>query len=177
MCRQIYQAKSPVAPGQSVAAIRMTPEGREEFQPTWGFPMTSPDGATKLVYNARAETAASKPTFKALMDSMRCLIPAESFTEFDANRQPQTFLPWDENETILLAGLWRPPSRMNPGDSTTRCVIFTQQADSLVKPHHHRMPPIITPEEAEEWLSPATTRERIVQLLRPREHASLAMAA
>src|SRR5512142_976391 len=66
-----------VAPGQEVPVILNTIPDRFTLTP-WGFhaPWKPKAGAKPLVLiNARAETAAEKPTFRTAFREHRCLVP------------------------------------------------------------------------------------------------------
>src|SRR5688572_15839599 len=69
-----------IAPTQPVAAIRQSPETerRELVLLRWGLiPGWAKDPASlPLLINARAETAATKPAFRAAIRRRRCLVPA-----------------------------------------------------------------------------------------------------
>ena len=83
-----------VAPGQDIAVVRAgTGAGRGLAMLRWGLiPAWAKDPtiAWKLI-NARSETAAEKPSFRAAFRSRRCLIPADGFYEWQRRggvRQP-----------------------------------------------------------------------------------------
>jgi len=74
-----------VAPSQPVLVARNTEgEGRELALLHWGL-IPSWAKAPKTIYrtiNARAETVATKPTFRNAFRRRRCLIAADGFYEF-----------------------------------------------------------------------------------------------
>ncbi len=111
--------------------------------------------------NARSETAAGKPAFKAAYRARRCLIPADGFFEWvrqGSVRQPY-LVGFRDGRLMVFAGLWErwrvpenialPRSLKNaaPGDAIETCTVLTTQANDAMKPIHHRMP-VILPEEA-----------------------------
>lgn len=107
----------------------------------------------KLIINARAETVTSRPTFRALIHSQRCLIPADGFYEWRENRGkkiPFRFtLP--DNQPFAFAGLW------SETDKGLGFVIITTAATIKVSPFHDRMPAILTkPDEFSLWLCGGT---------------------
>nr|WP_276570151.1 SOS response-associated peptidase [Thiocystis violacea] len=58
--------------------------------------------------NARAETAAEKPAFRAAFRQRRCLIPADGFYEWQASatgKQP-FFICRADRQSFAFAGLW-----------------------------------------------------------------------
>jgi len=75
-----------IAPTQTVAAVRPTEQGdgRELVLLKWGLiPFWAKDAkiASSLI-NARAETVATKPSFREAFKKRRCLIPADGFYEW-----------------------------------------------------------------------------------------------
>ena len=94
-----------IAPSQPIAAVRIgdTSRQRELVSLRWGLiPSWSKDAIG--VINARAETAASKPTFRSPFRHRRCLILADGFYEWQktgsSKKQPFYF--------HLLEGRCRP---------------------------------------------------------------------
>ena len=74
-----------VAPGQDVAAVRTAEDGRRLSMLRWGlipFWSREPNIGFRMI-NARAETAAGKPAFRAAYRARRCLIPADGFYEWE----------------------------------------------------------------------------------------------
>ncbi|MFZ0693766.1 MAG: SOS response-associated peptidase [Alphaproteobacteria bacterium] len=75
-----------IAPSQDAPVIRLSKDSKERelAQLHWGHvPSWSND--PKIAYstiNARAETVASKPAFRAAFKARRCLIPADGFYEW-----------------------------------------------------------------------------------------------
>jgi putative SOS response-associated peptidase YedK len=90
-----------IAPTQQVAAIRAMDSGRALSFLRWGLvPSWAADLAIgyKLL-NARAETVAEKPSFRAAFKKRRCLIPASAYYEWqkadDGRKQPFAIRPRD----------------------------------------------------------------------------------
>ena len=103
--------------------------------------------------NARAETVAERPSFRAALRRRRCLILADGFYEWrrnSAGRQPVRFT-LASGEPFAFAGLWdtwRDPA----GDLVSSCTIITTEANELLRPIHDRMP-VILPRNVEPlWL-------------------------
>jgi putative SOS response-associated peptidase YedK len=76
-----------IAPTQLVICIRSVaddPKSREAVQMRWGLmPFWAKDMAIgNQMINARAETVAEKPAFRAAFSKRRCLIPADGFLEW-----------------------------------------------------------------------------------------------
>ena len=79
------QARYNIAPSQPVATIRLNPDRgkRELIMLRWGlvpFWADDPKIGYKMI-NARAETVAEKPAFRAAFAQRRCLVVADGFYE------------------------------------------------------------------------------------------------
>ncbi|HET7276185.1 MAG TPA: SOS response-associated peptidase [Longimicrobiaceae bacterium] len=117
--------------------------------------------------NARAETAASKPSFRNAFRRRRCLIPASGFYEWQktpSGKVPHWIYPAD-NGLLTFAGLWeewRPGDDAEPVQTFT---ILTTAANAFMKSIHERMPVIITPENRPAWLDLATEYDELSRLL------------
>lgn len=108
----------------------------------------------KLV-NARAETVAEKPSFKSAYHSRRCLIPADGFYEwkkYGKAKQPY-YIRKVNRELFCFAGLWEAWTSKDTGEVIESCTIITTEANSLLKPIHHRMPAVIASCDHLSWLS------------------------
>lgn len=158
-----------VAPGQEVAAVRAEDGERRLSMLRWGLiPAWAKD--PKIGYrtiNARAETAAEKPSFRAAWRARRCLIPADGFYEWERGgkgKQPWLFQPAGGG-AFAFAGLWErwtvrkgaplPASmaELDPGDAVETCTILTTGANALVSRVHDRMPVILPPDARDPWLA------------------------
>ena len=107
----------------------------------WGFP--GYDG--KLLINARAETAAEKPTFADSVRERRCVLPAAGFYEWNRKKEKVSFF-LEKKPVLYLAGIFRPY-----GDEM-RFVILTREANESMLPVHDRMPLMIPEDAVEDWI-------------------------
>ena len=163
-----------VAPSQQVAAVRRAPEGGRRLQllrwgliPGWA---QDPSVGYRLI-NARAETAAEKPAFRAAFKRRRCLVVADGFYEWQARgrgRPKQPFLIRRRDaRPFAFAGLWE-HWRPKEGEPIESCTIVTTAANTLVADLHDRMPVILDPADYDLWLDPQEQdAERLRGLLRP----------
>ena len=169
-----------VAPTQEVAAVRAgAAGGRELVALHWGLlPSWARDrSAAARMINARAETLAEKPAFRAAFRSRRCLVVADGFYEWQrlgARKQPH-FIGFADGRPFGLAGLWERWSGEG-GGPVESCTIVTTAANEVVAPLHDRMPVILEPGEFALWLDPEVREPEAVRpLLRP--HAAAGMRA
>ncbi len=99
----------------------------------------------KLVINARAESADTKPLFSESFLHRRCIIPAAGFYEWDRDRNKVTFLRQDKFP-IYLAGLYQ------LSDNKDSFVILTTSANESMIKVHDRMPLMIDKSDVTSWL-------------------------
>jgi putative SOS response-associated peptidase YedK len=148
-----------VAPGKSVAAVISRPSTtgrrrRELRLLRWGFVPAwadGPDPGARLI-NARAETAAEKPSFRDALAARRCLIPADGWYEW-SGKQPYYVVPRD-GTPLALAGLyefWGSGREM-----LVSCAIVTTAAVGELATVHERMPLVLPAGAWTGWLDPAT---------------------
>jgi putative SOS response-associated peptidase YedK len=107
--------------------------------------------------NARAETVASKPSFRAAFKKRRCLIIADGFYEWKKvkGKKEPFFLTLLDKKPFAFAGLWEAWNDKGKIDqSYLSCTIITKPASESVLPVHHRMPAIVSPEKYAAWLDP-----------------------
>ena len=150
-----------IAPTQHVAVIRQTPDsGRTLAMLRWGLvPFWAKDLAIgNRLINARAETAAEKPAFRAAWRRRRCLVPADGFYEWKAGpggKRPY-FISAESGEPFAMAGLWEHWEPKAEGADETPVetfTILTTAPTEFMSALHNRMPVILGPESAEDWLA------------------------
>jgi len=172
-----------IAPGQAAAALRQDGGGRQLEMLRWGLPRPGA-AAGALLINARAESAATLPSFRQAFAARRCLLPCEGWYEW---RRPnvKTREPWfirpAAGEVALLAGLWEPlpavalrgvpvasaqaivlddASATATGPATTAApaaafTILTCPAAPAIAHLHARMPVVLPAELWSAWLAGA----------------------
>ena len=148
-----------IAPTQRILAIARYDGSNHLDQYFWGLvPPWAQDPSVGIrMINARSETAASKPSFRAAFKKRRCLIPADGFYEWTGtkgDRQPM-LLTLPDNSPMAFAGLWEVWDDKGQAKAPYRsCTIMTRQASPSVQPVHDRMPVILKPEAYAFWLDP-----------------------
>ena len=127
-----------IAPTQDVATILGDGEARRLELMRWGLiPSWADDpGIGSRMINARSETAAEKPSFRAAFKKRRCLIPADGFYEWQkTNGAKQPFhIRLQDERPFALAGLWE-IWRDEGGPEVHSCTILTTEANDLLVPH------------------------------------------
>lgn len=167
----LFAPRYNIAPTQPVVAVRADPGGgRAALLLRWGLvPHWADDPAIgNRLINARAETVAEKPSFRAALKSRRCLIPADGFYEWQKlGKLKQPYLIGvGDGGPFAFAGLWEDWKR--DGEIIESCTILTTAANELMRPLHERMPVILKPEDHDLWLDPGVKEAaRVLPLLRP----------
>lgn len=148
----------------------------------WGlvpFWAKDPSIGSRMI-NARAETLAEKPAFRAAFRKRRCLVLADGFYEWlrstpeatgrsgqkaSGGKQPLR-IALASGEPFAFAGLWETWDA--PDGSVLRTfTIVTGEPNPLVAPIHDRMPAILLPEHEAIWLDNAAEPAVWRDILRP----------
>ncbi len=146
-----------IAPSQQVAGIRQSDGANRELTFfRWGLvPQWAKDASIGYrMINARAETAAEKPSFRGPLRSRRCVIPATAF--FEWKRTATAKVPFcirhRDRTPLAFAGLW---DRWQGADGVVEtCSILTTAANSALAELHDRMPVILSDRTVAPWLDP-----------------------
>ena len=157
-----------IAPSQQVVIIT---NHREMQMVRWGLLPHWAKGAKfgGKTINARAESVATKPSYRGPFRYRRCLIPATGFYEWLTT--PEGKIPYHirlkSGEVFGMVGLYDSWTDAE-GSELRTCAIITTEANELMAPIHNRMPVIIRPEDEALWLDPEVTDpERLQPLLVP----------
>ncbi len=123
--------------------------------------------------NARSETAAEKPSFRAAMKRRRCLIAADGFYEWKSAgpKQPKQpfYIHQPDESPFAFAGLWETwQSKDRAGPVIESCTILTTSANGMMRPLHDRMPVIVACHDYDAWLDTERwTPDDVHELLAP----------
>jgi putative SOS response-associated peptidase YedK len=151
-------ARYNIAPTQIIPAIVNTPRGPAVTEMRWGFQSA---WSPQPLINAKAETIKTTAFNKYL--TQRCLIPADGFYEWTADKAPIRFTPPDEG-TFCFAGLWQEVNR--PGVDLEikerRCVILTTTPNATVGRVHDRMPFRVQAQHYDWWLEEDGLYEQVL---------------
>lgn len=178
----LLEPRYNIAPGQPVDLVRGVPPAaasdaaqlrqrrREWSRAQWGLvPPWAKNPAQAGWINARAETAATRPAFRAALRYRRCLIPADGFYEWKrlGRRKQPYFIRFRDDRLFAFAGIWE-SRESEDGSQSESCAILTTAPNALMSQIHDRMPVILRPEDYADWLDldlqdPAALRP----LLRP----------
>jgi putative SOS response-associated peptidase YedK len=172
----LQEAHYNAAPSQNLPVVTNKQPDIVQFfswglQPFWAKEVKS----VKRSINARAETLSEKPSFRNLLKSKRCLVPADGFYEWQVTPQgkvPHRILLKNE-ELFSFAGLWDEWLDKSTGEVLHTYTIITTEANDIVKPIHDRMPVILSPEAEELWLDEQEAQEDLLSLLKPYQAAEM----
>lgn len=119
--------------------------------------------------NARSETAADKPSFRAALRHRRCLVPTDGYYEWTGRpgaKQPHLIRKIGGG-LLALAGLWEHWLGAD-GSEIETMAILTTGANADVAHIHDRMPLILAASDHDRWLDcrPGSA-EHILDLIEP----------
>ncbi|PSN14172.1 hypothetical protein C7293_12875 [filamentous cyanobacterium CCT1] len=171
-----------IAPTQPVATVVATAEHPEPHFHLlqWGLiPSWAKDPAIgSRMINARAETVAEKPSFRAAFKRRRCLVLADGFYEWQRQGKGQPKQPHyiflRDHQPFAFAGLWEHWHDPVGGGELQTCTLLTTAPNELMEPLHNRMPVILPPEDYAAWLDPSYYQPQTLQaMLRPYESEAM----
>jgi putative SOS response-associated peptidase YedK len=107
-------------------------------------------------FNARAETAETKPFFRDAFKRTRCMIPMSGYFEWQATadgKQPWYFTAADGSPLLTAAGLWDEWKDRASGEQIKSCTMIITEPNDFVAEIHDRMPALLTEDQFAPWLS------------------------
>lgn len=131
--------RGEVYPSEKALIIRQKDDTGILIGQTAAFGYKNPYKKSALFINAKSETITEKPTFSRDFAGSRCVIPASGYFEWKGKEK---YYFRNETPLLLLAGICR----------QQEFVILTTAAAQNVYEIHDRMPLILTPQEARQWI-------------------------
>jgi putative SOS response-associated peptidase YedK len=170
----------PIQSGASSSASGGTggrSPGRELRLARWGLvPAWAKDtSAGARLINARSETVAVKPSFRAAFAKRRCLIPADGYYEWitEGKAKKPFYIHRADGGILAFAGiyeLWRNSAVPDDHEDAwywSASIITTQATDEIGR-IHDRTPMVIAPETWSDWLDPDNKdKELMLAAMRP----------
>lgn len=148
-----------IAPNDDILVIHKRENEFELQNFSWGIKF--PGNNTPLIFNSRIETIATKPYWKNLFITNRCIIPATAFYEWetvDKIKIPKR-ISFESLPVFFFAGLY-----VKVGDGIFASIITTA-SNSFIAKIHNRMPVIFNQEEGINYLK--TDTDSAITLCRP----------
>jgi putative SOS response-associated peptidase YedK len=144
-----------VAPTDPVLAIAEHDGIRQMGSFRWGLvPHWAKDTKGPLNINARAETVATKSSFRDSFRRKRCIVPATGFFEWepkDRGRLPH-YIRLTGDRPMAFAGIWASWKDPMTEQWMRSCSIITTTANDAVSAIHARMPVILPDDRWDIWL-------------------------
>ena len=176
-CGATWEPSFNVAPTATVPLLVQAPDGAMELQSArWGLipPWWNKAAPPAMTFNARAEEAAQKPTWRDSLRTARGLMPARGWYEWRRNELaldaagrevPQPYFLFCPGEPVLaFAGIWSVWER--PGAAPMlSCALLSRKAAPGISSIHPRMPAVMKPENHARWLNPATSPDEVQALI------------
>jgi putative SOS response-associated peptidase YedK len=154
----------------------------------WGFVpanIRSKEEAGKFIrtyntLNARGENIFEGRLFGESIKKRRCLVLSSGFFEWmhyqpEGKKKPEKYpfyITLKNEELFVFGGIWNTYSDKESGDKISTYSIVTTGSNELMSVIHNskkRMPLILSPENALEWLNPSNIESKIESLIRPFE--------
>lgn len=166
-------SNADVRPSNWAPVIRIDEGRRVASLAKWGLiPSWSKDERiAQHTFNARAESVAEKPSYRASFKRKRCLVPVSAFFEWKAipgqKKKQKLRFSSSDGSPLALAGLW--DRWMAPeGQPIETYTIITTTANKLLEPIHERMPVVLGRDDWEAWLDPQAGNPLLLQsMLQP----------
>lgn len=157
-----------LAPRRPLSMIRLV-DGRPCLASAfWGLTPPWLKVLAHAPHCARAESLNERALFREAFASRRCLIPVSGIYVWKPQpRMKQPFLvTHSDRRPLLLAGLWcRYHTQLSAYHDS--CALITVASNALLAPLSDRLPAVIDPAQAHQWLDPATPLAECQALLQP----------
>jgi len=133
-----------IGPSQSAIVIVNDGMKTEIIEATWG--LQQPQQIKKMLINARMETVNVKPTFRSAFLKSRCLVLADGWYEWSAEKKPW-YVKFLDDEIMSFGGL------VFRGKDVSNFVIITTPSTGSLSSIHHRQPLVLPRERERKWLT------------------------
>lgn len=164
-----------IAPTRDVPLVRAVDDARDAVMARWGlvpFWADDPSIGNRLA-NARGDTVASKPSFRAAFKQRRGLMPADLFYEWQIITGQKVKQPWcirlPDDAPFAFGAIWeRWTPKHDPGaEPLVTCAVITTEPNAVMQRIHDRMPVIVAPADYDAWLDPRTSAAAAQSLVKP----------
>lgn len=152
------QPRYNIAPTQPIAVVPNDGKNQVDFFlwgliPAWA---KEPTISSRMI-NARAETLAERPAYRAAYRRRRCLVLADGFYEWrlepGGRVKTPMYIKLQSGQPFAFAGLWENWQSPN-GSNVFSCAIITTEPNNLMQAIHNRMPVILPASAFAQWLEP-----------------------
>ncbi len=166
----VWQPSYNIAPTQQLPVLGLR-EGRRVLRVMrWGLIASwSKDRAMAArCINARAETVAEMPAYRAAFRKRRCLVLATGWYEWKTEgkvKRPHWFHAPD-GAVLPLAGLWERWVDPATSEELRTCTVVTCAPSAMAAQVHDRMPVVLDRAELDAWMGAATPAAQLHAMLR-----------
>lgn len=168
------------SPGDTGPVIAVGQDGQTKVVlMRWGLePGWLKEKPTRPMFNARAETVAEKPMFRAAFKRKRALVPAVAFYEWTGKPGAKTKWRFSKADGSLLifAGLWEARDR-GDGEKHLTFTVLTTTPNMDAADYHDRMPVILDEKAQKIWLDPEADPQMLLEMAAPAPDGTLTVAA
>lgn len=115
--------------------------------------------------NARIESVATKPAYRAAFKTRRCILPMAGYYEWKdtaSGKQPY-LITLRQGGDMFAAGLWEPRHPLQPESEEGSCTIITTTGVDAAGGIHDRMPVFVPDDLMDSWMH--ATPEQAMALL------------
>lgn len=138
-----------------IVPVFVMKNGRRMAKPMiWGFPRWDGKG---VVFNARQETALTKPMFSKSLKERRVAVLTTGFFEWtpvpDQKQKDRYIFTLQGQKFLFLAGMWNSFPDPLSGRIPEHFTILTTNANASMARFHDRMPIVLTDDEVDDWLT------------------------
>jgi putative SOS response-associated peptidase YedK len=159
-----------IAPSQQQWTILLDGSGAPAArQLKWGLvPSWASDPAVgNRLVNARSDSVATKPSYQESFRQRRCVVLADGFYEWSGSGKSKTpfFFHLADHSDFAFAGLWDRWEKN--GVTLDTCTIITTDANAFASAVHDRMPVILKPNAAVEWLDSSASNKQLHDSMQP----------
>ena len=160
----VFEPNFNIPPGTDIPIIYQIGDHRRLTAAHWGLiPSWSKDrNIASRTFNARSETAAEKPSFRAAYKRRRCIVPATGYYEWQQqliDDKPSGKKPFwigrKDHQPFAMAGLFENWTDTESGEKVESCTVLTREAYPKINHIHSRMPVILPSEYYQLWLKGA----------------------
>lgn len=143
----------------------------------WGLlpPFAKDEAFSSRSFNARRESLAEKPSFRASLSRHRAVIPMDGYYEWAregrARKQPYFIAPADGSPLFMAAlvswwkgpGAHAGPAASEDGRFLLTATIITREADGVLADIHDRTPVMLPRDQIDGWLDTAMADRHAAQ--------------
>jgi len=128
--------------------------------------------------NAKSETIFEKASFKHSIKNKRCLILCSGFFEWQKvkGKKYPYYISLQNDEVFVFGGIWSSWTDTESGEIINTYAVITVEANELVGKIHNtkkRMPLILEPEKALQWIDKNSTEKEIKEMMNPIDESKM----